>query len=296
VNSDYPLRFHEKLLYFVFNFLNNSIDLYFDRMKGVQVHFLLDSKKTDIVNPVENSSPNRYLCNAFWSSLNFKYLRTLLSGHLSVVDVGCGTGIYSKYFELGTDENYLGVDLFESKEWQKYKVPQIEFKVLSYLDVDQYLTQKNVLITQSALEHFTEDLLFIKKIGEYVTKRNQELIQIHLIPARSGLRTGLLHGIRQYNLRTIKNIFKSAAPLDSYVLISLGGRNSNRFHWKFITRHQIFHQYEKIFSDKKNYAEALKAVCYQDNSERNLRKATFYGLIFSHNLQMPLRPEQLFTS
>jgi hypothetical protein len=97
-------------------------------------------------------------------------------------------------------------------------------------------------------------------------------------------------------LRTIKKIFKSAAPLDSFALISLGGRHSNSFHWKFITRHQIFHQYEKIFSDKKNYAEALKVACHQDNIERNLRKATFYGLIFSHNLEKPLKPEQLFTS
>ena len=85
----------------------------------------------------------------------------------------------------------------------------------------------NLFITQSAIEHFENDLDFFRQINQFIYKKDINAIQIHLFPAPPSLWLYLHHGVRQYNLRSLKKILEIFNKIRTYAVIyPLGGIHS----------------------------------------------------------------------
>ncbi len=283
INADHKMTLIQKFFYFVLNIVNNLFDLP-PRLASLRIiKFVPTRTKDDFFHTLTRTSPSRYLSNMFWRSLNFDYIREILKENLKIVDVGCGSGNYRNILKLSDGDTYLGVDIFESPNWASLKDASTSFVEIDFLQVDQYLSDKNLLITQSALEHFEKDLLFFRKVSRLAEIKNQKLLQIHLFPAKSCLWTYLYHGIRQYNFRSIRQIIKESGPDTIALVVNLGSGSVNRFHLNSITKHQALHRYSKMYTSKNGYADDLRSVIEKDRSRNSVSKPSFFALILAHN-------------
>ena len=288
INSDYKLNTPKKVLYFVFNTLNFFLDFSQTRQTLVLEKFNLWEPKVEVLKDYERMSVSRFLSDSFWGCIDYNYLRDMLGSNLRVVDVGCGSGKYRNTLKLSDNDTYLGVDISRSPLWSELVEDGVTFRQTSYLNVEEYLPNINLLITQSAIEHFEFDLLFFKEIQNYVKKSGQPLIQIHLFPAKAGLWTGLLHGIRQYNLRMVLRIVRASKVQHPCLLILLGGKNSNKFHWNTVTKNLFTHKYDEVFKVKNGYIEGMLKSIEKDRKQKNPKKTTFFALVSQHNIETPL--------
>jgi hypothetical protein len=284
INSDFQLNAFRKSLYFVFNALNFFFDFRHAKKSLVLEKFHLADSKIETSDDLEGMSISRYLSDSFWASVDYNYLREILGSNLRVVDVGCGSGKYSNILRLSDEDTYLGVDISRSPFWLESNVKYASFQQTSYLNVNEYLAEINLLVTQSAIEHFEYDLLFFKEIQKYVEKSGQPLIQIHLFPAKAGLWTGLLHGIRQYSLRMVLRIVRASKLDNPAILVLLGGKHSNMFHWDTVTKYLFSHKYYKVFTSKNGYIEDMLKSVERDEEQRNPKTSTFFALVIQHNL------------
>ena len=286
INSDYSMTPISKLGFMALNFLNNLFN--FPKRRSYYSEYFF-SKYENVKNATnQKTSPARFLSNTFWAAIDFDLVRKIVGGSINVLDVGCGSGEYRKVFKLKPEDNYLGIDISTSPYWEEAVSENVNFKETSYENVAANLSGRNVLITQSALEHFNFDLKFFQNIHDTVAITGQPLIQIHIFPARSTLLTYLWHGIRQYNLRGIGRIVKISQPQNPAILVSLGGKHTSAFHWKSITIHQIMHRSERFFTTKGDYLDEMLTSLAKDANEVNSNNAVFYALIMQHNLDQEL--------
>ena len=95
----------------------------------------------------------------------------------------------------------------------------------------------NLFISQSAIEHFDDDLIYFRNIKSHIDKYKNNTIQIHLFPSAACIKKYLWHGIRQYTPRTISKITDIFDDDKTYsVLYKLGGENCNKLHLDYITK------------------------------------------------------------
>ena len=293
INSDFQLNLFRKILYFVFNYLNFFFDCSRPRKMLFFEKFQITDPISEVSGDLERISVSRFLSDSFWSQIDYNYLKEVLGSNLQVVDVGCGSGKYRNILKLSDKDHYLGIDISSSPFWSEPVERNVSFRQTSYLNVHDYMPNVNLIITQSAIEHFEFDLLFFKEIRRFVQESGQPLVQIHLFPAKAGLWTGLLHGIRQYNLRMVLRIVGASKLQIPAILVTLGGPKSNRFHWNSVTKFLLSHSYEKTFTSKLGYKEDLKKAILGDNSSVLTRKATFFALIMQNNCSVELEYSSL---
>lgn len=286
INSDHPLRFIKKILYIVFNSLNNILDV---SPKGVfEVRYLPSIPLEDLARRIESYgkiSPSRFLSNEFWMNLNLGNIKNALGGEVRALEIGCGTGRYGKFLlDKDSSLKYLGVDISEPPQWAPKSYPNAKFLNASYEDVDDYLEGHNFLFTQSALEHFEYDLDLFSKIA--INRKNTKLplVQVHVFPSAPCLRTFLWHGIRQYNFRTIRKIIETAEPETKPILICLGGPITNNFHWRSITRFMIRKIYKRMYTSNPSFSLSMANSIKIDELRRKPRSASFYVLLMQHNI------------
>ena len=153
------------------------------------------------------SSPSRALSDLFWIKVDWKAIKSEL-GSINVFDTGTGKGGYAlklNEFARGIS-TYFGVDLMPHMEWENIMC-EFEFITLkqhnsSYiLDVIPHKT--NFIMSQSAIEHFENDLLYFKQIKNFIDKTNNNTVQVHIFPSAACLKLSLWHGVRQYTPRTV---------------------------------------------------------------------------------------------
>jgi hypothetical protein len=293
INSDFQLNRFRKILYFVFNYLNFLFDYSRPRKMLFFKKFQITDPRSEASWDLDRISVSRFLSDSFWSHIDYNYLKQVLGSNLQVVDVGCGSGKYRNILKLSDRDHYLGVDVSRSPFWSDPVERNVSFRQTSYLNVHEYMPNINLIITQSAIEHFEFDLLFFKKIQNFVQESGQPLVQIHLFPAKAGLWTGLLHGIRQYSLRMVLRIVGASKLQIPAILVTLGGPKSNRFHWNSVTKFLLSHSYEKTFTSKLGYKEELEKAILGDNSSVRIRKATFFALIMQNNCSIELEYSSL---
>src|SRR5207248_563863 len=115
--------------------------------------------------------------------------------------------------------------------------PRLRFHVTGADSIrDRIPAGTNMFISQSAVEHFDEDLGFFEQIRDYVRETPEPVMQIHLVPSQACLHLYHLHGVRQYTPRTLSKITRLFAP-DAYAAVyRLGGDACNRLHYSFITK------------------------------------------------------------
>ena len=179
--------------------------------------------------------------------------------------------------------SYTGVDHKVNPNWEKFSSEKrISFQVADSAQLGSILNDKNLIITQSALEHFDKDVVFINSINRHVLKYKKPVIQIHLIPSPACLYKYLWHGVRQYNPRTVSKLTKIFDENTTRELIPLGGKNCNKVHRKFITYPLLFKNIDRRFDRNADYIKSLNKALIADKKIKK-PKASFYALIISSN-------------
>jgi hypothetical protein len=158
------------------------------------------------------------------------------------------------------------------------------FHVIKNKNIYDYITTKtNFIMTQSAMEHFEEDLLYFEQIHEAITKTKRPFIQIHMFPSPACLSLYKLHGIRQYTPRTISKITRLFSDSSYSILFRLGNKECNKLHYSYITK-PFFKKKIGDFRDKYpiEYKQRLLR-CINQKTKRSVNKPSFYALIIHSN-------------
>ncbi|MCH7972144.1 MAG: hypothetical protein IH960_14065 [Chloroflexi bacterium] len=146
----------------------------------------------------------------------------------------------------------------------------------------------NLIVTQSSLEHFEEDLGFFAQIRDHIEKTGTNTIQIHSFPSRACLKLYRWHGVRQYTARTASKIASLFAGPDSYsVLYDLGGAQCNAVHYRYITEPLARMGVNRKNEEPEKYrAELLAAI--ESDSAGPTNDPSFYALVIHSNFREPV--------
>jgi SAM-dependent methyltransferase len=286
ISADRPLNIFLTFIWFLLN--------YFRNLKQRSVDKNLITKKVNKVDlnfassvSVERS-PSRRVSDIFWKSIPIDIIVKFL-GSVKILEVGCGNGNYGNFmFEIFNNnlEHYTGVDIVKSAEWNNFdksKFTFIEGSADNYID---YFNQSNLIITQSALEHFPNDTIYFDQILNYTNSTKEPVIQIHLMPSSACLKLYLLHGYRQYTPYYISKITNTFPPKTRKILYSLGGKYLNEVHFKYWTKTFFTKKKRNLLDYNNHFLNALeKDLC--DRS--NIYDASFYCLVLFHNM-----PDELY--
>lgn len=237
LNADKGLHFTEKPFYLLLNWIPNLF-LYHNVDPRIQFGQLYNFTHWNKTHP--DSSPARKLSDLFWYSYDWKSL-----GELHVFDTGCGSGSYGlRIKEAGGDlRSYIGIDVKAKPIWAERQSETFQLKETSsdHLEIPE---NTNLFITQSAIEHFENDLLFFKQIRDFIKTAKHPVHQIHICPGATSLPLYLFHGVRQYTPRTLSKITR-LFPDSDITLIPLGGENAKKIHWEYFTWPILFKRGKK---------------------------------------------------
>jgi SAM-dependent methyltransferase len=232
----------------------------------------------------KDRSPARRVSDIFWMSIPVEEIVSVL-GKVRVLEVGCGKGGYGRFmrdvFQEGF-ERYTGIDIVKSDEWDSFDKASYSFQVASANDFKDFISDSNLIITQSALEHFPDDDLYFQQIRNFVSASSYPILQIHLVPSSPCLRLYLLHGYRQYTINSISRITKKFSKETYRILYSLGGRNVNSIHYKYWTKRYFSKTNSSIELDKFN-TEFVEALNQDLKSKSDFNEASFFCLVLFHN-------------
>lgn len=283
LNADKGLNLLEKPLYLFLNWLNNLLPYTkVDKriiFKGLNQNWRIFLGKTH-----KESSIARKLSDLFWWTLPWDKIKNEL-GEINVFDTGCGTGGYGvRLIEASNNliDSYMGVDAKEKPTWSEFQSKYKNFKLIKSTsnDVSSLIPKETTFImTQSAIEHFDNDLLYFEQIKKFVDSSNKPILQIHVFPASSTLPLYLFHGLRQYNPRNISKITKMFDDHSKITLIPLGGREGKLLHFKYFTWPVlILRKFTKpTFNISEYESEMTKAL--DNDCERMNKSPIFWALV-----------------
>ena len=230
INGDNNLSFFDRIYYFIQCVVNHK--------KGSNFYLKSLSPKLSIKNlETDKLSPSRLLCDAFWNTIDFKFLEKQLHAKLNIIDLGCGKGAYGNFIKKLADksfDSYTGLDIYKDKKFPS------NFKHIKSKAEDAYKfinKDNNFIMSQSALEHIESDFDAIKKITMVLIKKKNPFIQIHMVPASCSLWLYLWHGWRQYSKSNL-SFFAEKLIYDFPInvsLVPLGSKNTFWVHFKNIT-------------------------------------------------------------
>lgn len=289
LNADKGLNKFKKVLYLFFNWVNNlfpyaNLD---ERLKFKDFKSLPWQKVWEATYP--DSSAARKFSDLFWKSLPWEKIKEEL-GEIHIFDTGCGHGNYGARIEEGSDgriSSYTGVDAKRRPNWDVLSAehPNFHFIESSSNDISSLIPpETNLFISQSAIEHFDEDLAFFEQIKTFINQSDKPVIQIHLFPAKATLPLYLFHGLRQYTPRTISKITQLFDNSSQFFLYSLGGKKSSKLHWKYFTWPVLItRKYVKPTFNVEVYEKELRVVVESD-IENPSTSPLFWALIIeSHS-------------
>ena len=275
-SADNKLNILKKLLWFCIAFLNIQF-------KGRLSNKIKASNFTANIKILKkqnfsNLSPVRIICNNFWESLNWDEINNSLNNEIKFLEVGCGSGRYYEFLNkinIGKNINYFGIDIkrknFVENAHKKFILDEAE-------NIDKYLENVNFLFTQSAIEHFKNDLIFFNKISNHTNQIDKKFIQVHLFPSDKCLFTYLFHGYRHYNFRMISKLVKNFKNNHKLFLYGIGSNNLNKLTLKEITLKRVLNLNLKDISKEQIIKCAIK-----DNNFNNIKNPSFYALIILTN-------------
>jgi SAM-dependent methyltransferase len=271
LNADRGLSKSQKILYLFLNWANNlfpyfRVDQRIEFKKFSDLPWQSEWEKT-----YKESSPGRRLSDIFWRALPWEKIEEEL-GEIHVFDTGCGHGNYAtRLMEAsgGRLASYTGVDAKKRENWAVIETqnPNFHFIHSTSSDILPLIPpETNLFVTQSAIEHFDEDLPFFKAIKEFTHRKGTPVIQIHNIPGKAILPLYLFHGLRQYTPRTLSKITRIFGNADLF-LYGLGGRMGKKVQWKYFTWPLL------ILRGKAKWSEDVAQY------DKEVRKATEYDIL-----------------
>lgn len=285
LNADTGLNWWRKPVYLFLNFLNNlfpyaHVDhrIRFERFAPAREKF-----EREWENTYDTSSAARKTCDLYWRTLPWEKIQEDLGGEIRIFDTGCGHGNYGVRIEEGSGgriASYTGIDAKRRPNWAELekKYPHFHFIESRSSDILPLIPQgTNLFITQSAIEHFDEDLVFFEKIREYAGKAAFPVMQIHLFPGGATLPLYLFHGLRQYTPRTVSKITR-LFPEAKLSLTGLGGNASKRLHFRYFTWPVLIaRKHVKPTFDASEYEPKLRAAVEHDLAHPS-RSPLFWAL------------------
>lgn len=285
INADRGLPKFKLLLWLVANKLNNLFPHQNVDAAIEQADFRVDLTRIDpdTWNRLSTFSPARTLSDLFWGSLDWESLARSLGNQVTVLEVGCGSGKYGAVLRdrLGNSfAGYVGLDITPHPRWHELRQDgRFKLVVGDSASISKHLSEANLIITQSALEHFEEDLTFFRQVAEHVAGRTRPLIQIHLMPTAACLSTFLWHGVRQYTPRTLSKITRLFDARTRKTLYSLGSDRCNRHHRRYITYPGLFGRKELRISHHAAYLLGLQNAIEEDQLSKGRKDPCFYALV-----------------
>ena len=237
LNGDTHLSLLQKINYF-FGCCRENMNPHTDVDSRIKLYAYTSiscagSTKENLKN--DTRSPARVLSDAFWNDFDFSAL--CADGPLRILEIGCGSGLYGRFLKERLKLNfhsYIGIDVVANKDWNKFEDDKsFSFKIGSAEELASTF-DANLIITQSALEHFQEDVRFFEKLVDLMLGNREQIWQVHLVPSASCLYTYLWHGFRQYTPRKISEITRLFPSNYDFELYSLGGG------WKETLLHLLF--------------------------------------------------------
>jgi SAM-dependent methyltransferase len=236
----------------------------------------------------EAASPARRLCDLFWLTLPWQRIVEELNGAVKALEVGCGTGRYGLLLQecLGAAfAGYVGLDMTRHAEWDNEgSNPKFNLVCTDSGSTEQFLLDANLIFTQSALEHFEEDLVFFRQIADYIATAKRPIIQFHLVPSGACLTTFPWHGVRQYTPRTISRITRLFGTETSKRLYFLGSAACNRIHRRYITYPSLLRKKDPRETRRDAYDRELREAIRQDVNAPKRNEACFYALVLQSHL------------
>lgn len=299
LNSDRGLTTPTRILWMFYNWLNNRFPVT-NLDPGLELrYFNSDTFDEMLSRIVLTDSPARCVSNLFWYSLPWKEVSKKLGGEVRALEVGCGSGIYGELLAecLGDSlELYMGVDLYSHPAWKNFHDRHyFKFEQGDSRSVSEYLDGKNLIITQSAIEHFEEDLDYFRQVADYIKSTDRPVLQIHLMPSASCLYTYLWHGVRHYQPRNLSKITRLFGSETQKHLVSLGAGNCNSVHRKYITYPRLFGGGDQREIKKDDYSNELRKAIEDDMKRPDIKSSCFYALVLESHMDTGITlPSNMF--
>ena len=241
LNADRALGTLGKAGYFLLNWINNQLPYSgLDRRLTIRDFVRQDFAARWPALP-RGASPSRTVSDLFWLTLPWRAMHDEL-GAIRILDVGCGNGQYGPRLLASAEghiERYTGADARQHESWAALAAGDARlrfFRSAAESFRGSIPAGTNLFISQSAIEHFDEDLVFFDQIRDYVRATEGPVLQIHLVPSQACLRLYHLHGARQYTPRTLSAVTRLFDSEGYAILYRLGGRACNQLHHEFITK------------------------------------------------------------
>ena len=265
-----------RILYYPFNIINNR-----NPNKNIDPGLKITSFKPKNLKENYNnldlvSSPSRKLSDMFWMNLDWETIEKEL-GDINICDLGCGSGnYYNKLQEYSKHKinSYIGFDISKNDNWKKMGNEKVRFKEYDGKNlIDLIPKETNLIISQSAIEHFKEDISLFKQLKKISDNADHKVQQIHLFPSEKGLKLYGFHGVRQYTPRTISKLTSIFTNAEHKEMLILGNKYSNKVHMDFIRK-----------KDKRNTdSETYNKACYQAfikdfEEDATTKDANFFAL------------------
>jgi hypothetical protein len=281
LNSDFKLSIFNKYLYLFLNAFVGFLPSKFSGKLSIN-KFCPSSETAEKVASEETGavSPARFLSNVFWESIDYETLTALVGNRLSVLELGCGTGVYGEKISKLTDiSSYTGVDIQDHPNWHQLDPQKFKFLRDTYENFDLFASNQNLIITQSALEHFENDITLFEKINSYAISCDFPVVSIHVMPSACSLYTFLWHGIRQYGRLHTGRLNSASSDSSQFRIYTLGGYLLNWFHFRNITFPQILHKTALISQGKDRYFTLLLDAAKRDAKRKSTRFSVFTAVV-----------------
>jgi hypothetical protein len=293
INADTQKKAPWRLLHRLCNTLNNR---WFPNAHDPQLDirdFACDITEAEWQRLDLRRSPSRILSNLFWLKLPWRAIQAEL-GRLDIFDTGCGDGTYGVRLQEYTEQNlarYTGVDQRHHARWDTLMAQHavLHFSQVHSADIAEHIPATTTLfITQSALEHFTEDVTYFQQVHSFIQRAQRSVLQVHLLPSAACLRLYRHHGVRQYTPRTLSMMTRMFHQQSYAVLYKLGGQACNALHWQVITRPQPHLRHLRQTTPAVYEQRVRRAIQHDMGTPQ--AAPSFYALVIHSNWRQRLFP------
>ena len=287
----------KKVIYLGLNYLNTILPRPWLKQPFTVRPFTLAHPEPLLSFLQPSDSPSRKLSNLFWMSLPWKEIRAQL-GDIHAFDIGCGAGNYGPFLEEHSGKrlaSYTGIDVEEGPLWQKLVQERpdfFRFHRFQGKDIRPFFSEKtNLIVSQSALEHIPEDIVFFEQLQGFIEARQTPTIQIHLMPAAASTSLYPFHGIRQYTPDTVARLLNCFNPdKTTFELYALGSTHSIAVHKRYIADSVFRKSIDRRKAAPDAYAEESTLAVCQDLKTQDASHASFYALIIQSYCPTRLPP------
>lgn len=284
INADNYLSEMECKLWYIYNLNDNKREI----QKEINIYNFLPNFSEEIEKNINfNNSPCRILSDLFWANINYKNIVETIN-KINILDIGVGDGKYIKklnVFSGNRINSYFGIDIKMYNTWENIKK---EYKFSNFIkcDVDNikyffdnYKNKNiNTIITQSAIEHFQNDLLFFENTCNYL--KDKKGLQIHLFPAEKAIDIYKLHGFRQYGKFSLLKIINIIEKYNNnYKIFGLGGEKCFNIQLEYFNKDGDIIKPINI----NDYKIKLKKYI-NDDYNNNKKEYIFYALVITSNI------------